>query len=89
MLQEIQFKLMTRMRQKRDDMLASDLQICPKITKYLDVLITESRKWNAAWDGERKFQVKQGTRCVTVDLERGNYDCRVYDLTGIQCQHAI
>ena len=89
MLQEIQFKLMTRMRQKRDDMLASDLQICPKIKKYLDVLITESRKWNAAWDGERKFQVKQGTRCVTVDLERGNCDCRVYDLTGMPCQHAI
>lgn len=77
------------MRQKRDGMINSDLQICPKIKKMLDLLITESRKWSAAWDGDRKFQVKMGTRSVTIDLEQGICDCRMYDLTGIPCHHAL
>ncbi|XP_074323468.1 uncharacterized protein LOC141660384 [Apium graveolens] len=89
MLQEIHYKLMKRMTARRDDMLKTDLQLCPKIKKTLDLLITESRKWFADWDGEKKFQVKSGTRSVTVDLEKGTCDCRMYDLTGIPCQHAI
>ncbi|XP_074346458.1 uncharacterized protein LOC141685244 [Apium graveolens] len=89
MLQEIHYKLMTRMRQKRDDMMKSDLHICPKIKKYLDILITDSRKWSAAWDGHKKFQVKLGTRSVTVDLDARSCDCRMFDLTGIPCHHAI
>ncbi|XP_074378367.1 uncharacterized protein LOC141719903 [Apium graveolens] len=89
MLQAIHFKLLTRIRRRRDEMLNSDLILCPKIKKTLDLLVTESRKWSAAWDGDRKFQVKCGTKAVTVDLERGTCDCRMYDLTGIPCQHAI
>ncbi|XP_074327771.1 uncharacterized protein LOC141665686 [Apium graveolens] len=79
MLQEIHFKLLTRIRRRRDEMLNSDLILCPKIKKTLDL----------SWDGDRKFQVKCGTKAVTVDLERGTCDCRMYDLTGIPCQHAI
>ncbi|XP_074346686.1 uncharacterized protein LOC141685490 [Apium graveolens] len=86
---KIHYKLMTRIRQKKDDMMKSDLQICPKIKKYLDILITESRKWSAAWDGHKKIQVKLGTRSVTVDLDARSSDCRMFDLTGIPCHHAI
>ncbi|XP_074374630.1 uncharacterized protein LOC141715044 [Apium graveolens] len=89
MLQEIHYKLMTRMTTRRDEMLNTNLQICPRIKKKLDFLVTESRKWSAAWDGAKKFQVKSGTRSVTVDLENGSCDCRMYDLTGIPCHHAI
>ncbi|XP_074323846.1 uncharacterized protein LOC141660755 [Apium graveolens] len=89
MLQEIHYKLMTRMTTRRDEMLNTNLQICPRIKKKLDFLVTESRKWSATWDGAKKFQVKSGTRSVTVDLENGSCDCRMYDLTGIPCHHAI
>lgn len=34
-------------------------------------------------------QVKQGTRAVTVDLVAGTCDCRVFELTGIPCCHAM
>ncbi|XP_017257144.1 uncharacterized protein LOC108226663 isoform X2 [Daucus carota subsp. sativus] len=89
MMQEIHFKLMTRMRQKRDEMLKTDYLICPRIKKRLDLLITESRNWTASWDGQKLFAVKQGTRVNTVDLETMSCSCRVFDLTGIPCEHAI
>ncbi|WOH06484.1 hypothetical protein DCAR_0625912 [Daucus carota subsp. sativus] len=80
---------MTRMRQKRDEMLKTDYLICPRIKKRLDLLITESRNWTASWDGQKLFAVKQGTRVNTVDLETMSCSCRVFDLTGIPCEHAI
>lgn len=89
MLQEIHFKLMNRVREKRDEMLDKNLQICPKIKKILYERIEHSRKWRASWDGESKYQVKFNTRFVTVDLDRSSCDCRVFDLTGIPCPHAL
>ncbi|XP_074324264.1 uncharacterized protein LOC141661180 [Apium graveolens] len=89
MMQEIHFKILTRMRVRRDDMLWSDNLVCPRIKKRLDVLVNESKQWIAAWDGMKKFQVKSGTRAVIVDLEARSCDCRVFDLTGILCAHAI
>lgn len=56
-MQEIHFKLLTRMREMRDKMRASDNLVCPRIKKRLDVLVTESREWTASWDGMKKFQV--------------------------------
>lgn len=77
------------MRQKKEEMLKSEHLICPRIKKRLDLLVTESRKWSASWDGDKKFAVKQGTRVVIVDLEAMTCSCRVFELTGIPCEHAI
>lgn len=55
----------------------------------LNLLVIESRKWSTSWDENKKFQVKGGTRYVIVDLEYINFDCRLFDLSGIPCQHAI
>ncbi|WOH12857.1 hypothetical protein DCAR_0832366 [Daucus carota subsp. sativus] len=33
--------------------------------------------------------VKQSTRAVRVDLSKKSCDCRIFDLTGIPCSHAI
>ena len=35
------------------------------------------------------MQVKQGTCTVTVDLVNKTCDCRVFQLTGVPCQHAV
>ena len=35
------------------------------------------------------MQVKSGTKAVRVDLEARSCDCRLFDLTGIPCPHAI
>ncbi|WOH00279.1 hypothetical protein DCAR_0519638 [Daucus carota subsp. sativus] len=89
MLQEIHFKLLSRVRQKRDEMISNNLQLCPKIKKLLDERITQSRKWRASWDGQSRYQVKYNTRYVTVDLDKRSCDCRNFDLTGIPCPHAL
>ena len=89
MLQEIHFKLLKRVTEKRDEMMTKELQLCPKIKKILDERITQSRKWRAVWDGATRYQVKYNTRFVTVDLEQRSCDCRVFDLSGIPCAHAL
>lgn len=48
MIQEIHFKLLTRMGVNRDGMRNSEMMVCPRIKKRLDVLVTESRKWTAS-----------------------------------------
>lgn len=59
MVQEITFKLMIRIRKKREEMLASDCMICPNIKKKLDFYVKESRNWTATWDGARTFAVSK------------------------------
>lgn len=56
MLEEIHFKLLSRMREWKDQILASDSLVCPRIKKRLDVLVTESREWTTSWDEMKKFQ---------------------------------
>lgn len=64
MMQEIHFKLMTRMRIKRDEMRNSEHMVCPRIKKRLDSLVTESRQWTASWDGMKLFSVSISTVIV-------------------------
>lgn len=68
MVQEITYKLMARLNKKRSEMANSVDEICPRIKKRLDKCVTESRDWNATWDGQSKYLVKSGCRAVTVDL---------------------
>ncbi|XP_074330397.1 uncharacterized protein LOC141667699 [Apium graveolens] len=89
MIQEITFKLVTRIKNKREKMLNSDQILCPKIKKKLDFYVTEARNWNATWDGAGTYAVKYGVRVVTVDLVNKTCACRVFQLTGIPCAHAI
>lgn len=53
MLQEIHVKLLgVRIR---DGIEGSDMQICPRIRRQLDLLVTESRNWATFWDGDTRF----------------------------------
>ena len=89
MIQEIHFKLLRRVTEKRGEIRDSNWDICPKIKKILDANIMQSRKWRAVWDGESKYQVNYNTRFVTVDLDSRSCDCRNFDLTGMPCSHAL
>ena len=63
MIQEITFKLMTRIKKKRKEMLKSDQILCPNIKKKLDFYVIEARNWNAMWDGARKYAVSKIMLC--------------------------
>ena len=64
MIQEITFKLMTRIKKKRKEMLKSDQILCPNIKKKLDFYVTEARNWNAMWDGVRTYAVSKIMLCI-------------------------
>lgn len=63
MMQEIHHKLMLRIRQKRDEIMNNDYQVCPRIMKKVDQAVTASREWRVVWDGERKYVVS--IKCMT------------------------
>ncbi|KAL8098301.1 hypothetical protein AgCh_031170 [Apium graveolens] len=50
MMQEIHHKLMLRIRQKREEILSNDNQVCPRIMKKVNQAVTASRDWRAFWD---------------------------------------
>ena len=41
------------------------------------------------WNGEDGYEVTEGTDKHVVFLERKSCSCRIWDLTGIPCQHAM
>lgn len=45
MLQEIHYKFMTRVRDKREAMISSDMQVCPRVKKVLDLVVKNSSEW--------------------------------------------
>lgn len=59
MIQDIHFKLMARITSKKEEILQNDFILCPRIKKKLDWIITESRKWDATWDGAKKFAMSK------------------------------
>ena len=57
MFQEIHFKLMCRMKEKKEEMQSRDWQICPQIKKKIDIAVSALRNWHATWDGQKRFIV--------------------------------
>lgn len=43
MIQEIAFKLMTKIKKKMKEMLSSDQILCPKIKKKLELYVTKAK----------------------------------------------
>ena len=89
MLTEIHDMIMVRLHKKRDDMASVDCVIVPRMKKKLDLAVKESSGLKVLWDGRANYVVKgNGSSCV-VNLEGRTCSCRVWDLTGIPCCHAV
>lgn len=69
--------------------MGKDIKICPRIKTKLDFNVKISRKWQATWDGDKKYMVRSGAKSVTVNLEERTCDCRAWELTGIPCPHVV
>lgn len=89
MLTEIHDMLMERLHRKRDAMRSIDCVVLPRIRKQLDQSVFESCEWRVLWDGRENFQVKWRGIGFCVNLEERTCSCRVWELTGIPCSHAI
>ncbi|XP_074342933.1 uncharacterized protein LOC141680667 [Apium graveolens] len=89
MLTEIYDMLMERIHRKRDVMKDVDCIVLPKIRKVLAQTIKDSNECRVLWDGRENFQVKWRGISYCMNLQEGTCSCRVWELTGIPCSHAI
>ncbi|KAL7175189.1 hypothetical protein ACSBR2_028902 [Camellia fascicularis] len=64
-------------------------EICPNIVKDLEALKVQARNCFATYCGDKKFEVDCGDTTHIVDLEERKCSCRMWDLSGIPCKHAV
>ncbi|KAK1370413.1 hypothetical protein POM88_036505 [Heracleum sosnowskyi] len=89
MLLDIHDMIMTRLHQNRDIMARRNCVIVPRIKKILDEAIKESVGYMVLWDGRDTYVVKGHGGSVSVNLKDRTCACRVWDLTGVPCCHAV
>ncbi|KAL6228507.1 hypothetical protein ACLB2K_002456 [Fragaria x ananassa] len=82
---------MSRIRMRREKMGAYHGNTCPKIRKVIEKnKVKAAEQCTATFSGELKAEVENisGTKNVVVVGLR-TCTCRIWDLTGIPCKHAI
>lgn len=89
MLTEIHDLIMARIHIRRDAMANQDTVLLPKVRKRLDGVIKDSNECSVIWDGRQNYQVKWRGIGFCVSLQNQTCSCRVWDLTGIPCIHAV
>lgn len=90
MLTEIHDMIMTRLHEKRDWMKQYDCVIVPVMKRNIDEAIKKSLGYSSLWDGRETYVVKghEGSS-VSVNLQHMTCSCRVWELTGVPCAHAV
>ncbi|KAL7237581.1 hypothetical protein ACSBR2_003812 [Camellia fascicularis] len=89
MLEWIRRRVMHRIQIKKEGMEKYTGEICPNIVKDLEALKVQARNCFATYCGDKKFEVDCGDTTHIVDLEERKCSCRMWDLTGIPCKHAV
>ena len=63
--------------------------ICPAVQDQLEKLKFESRNYFCTLVGQRKYKVDYFSTQAAMNLAEKTCTCRVWDITGIPCKHAI
>ncbi|OIT34722.1 hypothetical protein A4A49_40464 [Nicotiana attenuata] len=89
MLEEIRHKMMSRQVDmiKFVETWASD--ISPMARLVLEENKEIGRKLKVQWNADTGFEVNEGMYRHTVDIQKRECSCRLWQLRGIPCQHAI
>ncbi|KAL7166774.1 hypothetical protein ACSBR2_037452 [Camellia fascicularis] len=89
MLEWIRRRVMHRIQIKKEGMEKYTGEICPSIVKDLEALKVQARNYFVTYYGDKKFEVDCGDTTLIIDLKEKKCSCRMWDLTGIPCKHAI
>ena len=89
MVEWIRRSLMNRIQVKKKGMERYEGPICPTIQDKLEILKVEARNCFPYFAGDLKFEVDCNDTTYGVDLETRSCGCRMWDLTGIPCKHAV
>ncbi|GKE18204.1 multidrug resistance-associated protein 5 [Tanacetum coccineum] len=63
--------------------------ICPSILKRIDLMKNHTRFWHVIHTGGESFEVRSGSDALKVDLSTRTCSCRMWQLSGLPCVHAI
>ncbi|XP_039131510.1 uncharacterized protein LOC120267900 [Dioscorea cayenensis subsp. rotundata] len=85
----IRTQLMIRIQKRRDSMKYCTTQHCPRILKKLEIYKQMSTFYTPTWSGGPKYQVVGPDGQFVVDKEEGRCSCRVWQLNGLPCSHAV
>ena len=90
LLHDIRLKVMGRVEKNMKEVMKNpeDL-LCPRIRKKLEENKRQYRFWNCQHNNEKKFEISLGDIAYTVDMEARTCSCRMWQLSGILCPHAI
>lgn len=89
MIEWIRRRLMKRLHVKYHSMNNYKGDICPNAQDELEIRKIESRNCFVTLAGNNKYEVDYYDTQCTVDLDQKNCSCRVWDLIGFLCKHAI
>lgn len=89
MLEDIRRSLMERIHKRRDWMEKKNITVCPRIVKKLRQKTNEIKYWNVDQNGSWLFEVTKGREGYVVDTLHETCTCRMFQLEGLPCVHAL
>ncbi|GJW15473.1 pentatricopeptide repeat-containing protein [Tanacetum coccineum] len=89
MLEAIKVIVLERMHIMRNLCDKWTADICPNIQKRLEITKDQHRFWHVIPTGGHLFEVGNGSEAFGVDEERRNCTCRLWQLLGLPCCHAV
>ncbi|XP_072061968.1 uncharacterized protein [Arachis hypogaea] len=89
MLEEIRVKLMTRWTENRELAHNYSGTILPRIRFRLEKRSRSVGDWRPYWSAASKYEVVNGLDKFAVDLGSHECSCRIWQMSGIPCVHAI
>ncbi|XP_057803697.1 uncharacterized protein LOC131019029 [Salvia miltiorrhiza] len=89
MMEEIRTSIMVRQVKKLHNMAEITYKICPMINKKLEKLKYEARNLNPLPALGDKFEVEEAGDKYVVNIPLKTCSCRMWELTGIPCKHAM
>nr|XP_016492226.1 PREDICTED: uncharacterized protein LOC107811749 [Nicotiana tabacum] len=89
MFEEIRHKMMSRQVDMIKFVETWDSDISPMTRLVLEKNKKIGRKLKVQWNADTGFAVNEGMYRHTVDIQKSECSCRLWQLRGILCQHAI
>ncbi|XP_052624931.1 uncharacterized protein LOC111911059 [Lactuca sativa] len=90
MLEDIRIYVMQRMvTMKLTGQGWNAYSVCPNIRIRLNMLQTERRHWHVISCGGMKFEARKMDKAFTVDVEKKECSCRLWQLNGYGCVHSV
>ncbi|KAK8672724.1 hypothetical protein V6N13_111088 [Hibiscus sabdariffa] len=89
MFEDIRHYVMHRLVEHKKKSISWRGEICPRIAKKLEEHKVRSSFCHVTWNGADGYEVMHHEDSFVVDVKGWKCTCRVWDLTGIPCLHAI